>query len=64
MSMISEQINYLREFDCFGTVKQAMLEAADTIESLSANLMAANMERLETCYNENNTIYSIRKRPK
>ena len=40
--MISEQVKYLREFDCFGTVKQAMLEAADTIEALSAKLAAAN----------------------
>lgn len=51
MSMISEQVNYLRNFDCFGTVKQAMNEAADTIEALSAKLAAANMERLERYYN-------------
>lgn len=42
MSMISEQVKYLREFGCFGTVKQTMSEAADTIESLSAKLEAAN----------------------
>lgn len=40
---ISEQVKYLREFGCFGTVKQAMNEAADTIESLSAKL--ADIER-------------------
>ena len=45
MSMISEQVKYLREFDCFGTVKQTMLEAADTTEALSAKLAEANMER-------------------
>lgn len=49
MSMISEQVKYLRKFDCFGTVKQAMLEAADTIEALSAKL-AANMERSDRYY--------------
>ena len=40
---ISEQVKELREFGCFGTVKQAMLEAADTIEVLCAKL--ADMER-------------------
>ena len=50
MSTISEQVKYLREFDCFGTVKQAMLEAADTIEALSAKLQAANVERAERYY--------------
>lgn len=50
MSMISERVKYLREFDCFGTVKQAMLEAADTIEALSAKLQAANMERSDRYY--------------
>lgn len=50
MSMISEQVKYLRKFDCFGTVKQAMLEAADTIEALSAKLQAANMERSDRYY--------------
>lgn len=50
MSMISEQVKYLREFDCFGTVKQAMLEAADTIKALSAKLAAANMERSDRYY--------------
>lgn len=44
---ISEQVKYLRNFDCFGTVKQTMIEAADTIEALSAKL--ANMERSEDC---------------
>lgn len=43
MSMISEQVKELREFDCFGTVKQTMLEAADTTEALSAKLAAENM---------------------
>ena len=50
MSMISEQIKELREFDCFGTVKQTMLEAADTIEALSAKLAEANMERSDRYY--------------
>lgn len=50
MSMISEQVKYLREFDCFGTVKQAMLEAADAIEALSTKLAAANMERSDRYY--------------
>lgn len=55
MSMISEQVKYLREFDCFGTVKQAMLEAADTIEALSAKLAVANMERSDRyCGGETN----------
>ena len=45
MSMISEQVNYLRNFDCFGTVKQAMLEAADTIEFLSAKSQAVNVRQ-------------------
>lgn len=40
---ISEQVKELREFGCFGTVKQAMLEAADTIEALCAKL--EDMER-------------------
>lgn len=47
---ISEQVKYLRELDCFGTVKQAMLEAADAIEALSAKLKAANMERSDRYY--------------
>ena len=42
---ISKQVKYLREFDCFGTVKQAMLEAADTIESLSAKMADMNGQR-------------------
>lgn len=44
---ISEQVKYLREFGCccFGTVRQVILEAADTIESLSAKLEASNMEQ-------------------
>ena len=49
MSMISEQVKYLREFGCccFGTVRQAILQAADTIEALSAKL--ADMERSADC---------------
>lgn len=47
MSMVSEQVKYLRNFDCFGTVKQAMNEAADTIEALSAKLVAANMSHTQ-----------------
>lgn len=49
---ISKQVKYLREFGCccFGTVRQAILEAADTIEYLSAKLQAENMDRsLEYC---------------
>lgn len=49
MSMISEQVKYLRKFDCFGTVKQAMLEAADTIEALSAKLQAENFGGWISC---------------
>lgn len=50
MSMISEQVKYLREFDCFGTVKQTMLEAADTTEALSAKLEEASVERSDRYY--------------
>lgn len=50
MSII-EQVKYLREFGCccFGTVRQAILEASDTIESLSKKLQVANMERSADC---------------
>ncbi len=50
MNMISKQVKYLREFDCFGAVKQTMLEAADTTEALSANLAEANTERSDRYY--------------
>lgn len=64
MSMISEQVNKLRySADIFNTVGSAwelnhaeakklqtmLREAADTIESLSAKLQAANMERSSDC---------------
>ncbi|MCI8800358.1 MAG: DUF551 domain-containing protein [Lachnospiraceae bacterium] len=64
MSMISEQVNELRyKADIYNTVGsvwelnraeakrlQAMLrQAADTIESLSAKLQAANMEQTKDC---------------
>lgn len=52
MSMISEQVKKLRKLSkyslldewCFAVVVSALNEAADTIESLSAKLQAANME--------------------
>lgn len=47
---ISEQVKYLREFDCFVAVKQTMLEVADTTEALSAKLAEANMERPDRYY--------------
>ncbi len=49
MSMISEQVKDLREYaQCKAfpqPTRQIFLEAADTIEALSAKLAAANMER-------------------
>lgn len=55
MSMISEQVKELRgiakEFDLDDKEELAIMlnEAADTIESLSAKLQAANMERSADC---------------
>lgn len=49
MSMISEQVKELREtaelFDKIDDGRRMLLQAAGTIESLSAKLQAANMER-------------------
>ena len=46
MSMISEQVKKIRSVAgiCTIEVKKTLLEAADTIEALSAKLQAANME--------------------
>lgn len=53
MSMISDQVNALRKLAeervNSRLVYDAMLQAADTIESLSAKLQAANMERPSDC---------------
>lgn len=58
MSMISEQINLLRDaairlqtLDLPNTAKEVK-EAADTIEELSAKLASANMERSTAYYND------------
>ncbi len=58
MSMISEQINLLRNavirlqtLDLPNTAKEVK-EAADTIEELSAKLASANMERSTAYYND------------
>lgn len=61
MSMISELVdklkNYAVEYDLppFGRevegTPELLLEAADTIEALSAKLVVANMERSEVYYN-------------
>ena len=59
MSMISEQVRELREFTedygkthvtLFGYKKNLLLQAADTIEALSAKLAAENMERSDRYY--------------
>ena len=59
MSMISEQVRELREFaedygkthvTLFDYKKNLLLQAADTIEALSAKLAAANMERSDRYY--------------
>lgn len=54
MSLISEQVKELRDVAEYGAtfdvVKKTLLEAADTIEALSAKLSAANMERSERYY--------------
>lgn len=54
MSMISEQVKKIRSVAgiCTIEVKKTLLEAADTIESLSAKLQAANMERSEIYYGD------------
>lgn len=55
MSMISEQVKELREtaelFDEIDDGRRMLLQAANTIETLSAKVTAANMERPERCYN-------------
>lgn len=61
MSMISEQVRELRECveECdnplydmkMKQIAKLMYQAASTIESLSAKLQAANMERSEIYYN-------------
>lgn len=52
MSMISEQAKKIRSVAgiCAIEVKKTLLEAADTIEALSAKLAAANMERSDGYY--------------
>lgn len=59
MSMISEQVKELRELSRkikrIGTAEElksckVIIEAADTIEALSAKLAAANMERSDRHY--------------
>jgi len=61
MSMINEQTNKLREISHslelfpihdFSETSTVIREAADTIESLSAKLAAANMEQSEAYYND------------
>lgn len=55
MSMISEQINTLKELAELQNIpyhKRIIKRAADTIESLSAKLAASNMERSEAYYND------------
>lgn len=59
MSMISELVKELREFEDLTNPKlyspkitqKLLLQAADTIESLSEKLQAANMEKSERYYN-------------
>lgn len=57
MSMISEQVKHLRNIYQYGTTyeetKKAIEQAADTIETLSAKLAAANMERSDRYYGGN-----------
>lgn len=54
MSMISEQVKELREtaelFDEIDDGRRMLLQAADTIEALSAKLVAENMKRSERYY--------------
>lgn len=58
MSMLSEQVKHLRELSntakanvySFEELSQSLKEAADTIESLSAKLTAANIERSDRYY--------------
>lgn len=54
MSMISEQVKELREtaelFDKIDDGRRMLLQAADTIEALSAKLAAANRERSDRHY--------------
>lgn len=48
MSMVSEQVKKIRSVAgiCTIEVKKTLLEAADTIEALSAKLQAENMENV------------------
>lgn len=65
MSMISEQVKELREvateYDLDDKVEISDLfnQAADTIESLSEKLQAANMERTKKYYNGEKSEYDI-----
>ncbi len=64
MSMLSEQVKELREMSIrqrnnakvsgkvFFEIENALSEAADTIEALSAKLQAANMDRSSAYYGE------------
>lgn len=65
MSMISEQVKHLKEVSnttranvySFEALSQSIRQAADTIESLTAKLQAADMERpVGRCINENTYI--------
>lgn len=52
MSLISEQVKKIRSVAGICTIeaKKTLLEAADTIETLSAKLSAANMEQSDRYY--------------
>lgn len=54
MSLISKQIEELRAYaaDRKGELAKMVSDAADTIESLSEKLSAANMERSSQYYND------------
>lgn len=55
MSMISEQIKIIREVaqkNSGSLVGELLIDAADTIEDLSAKLANANMERSTAYYND------------
>lgn len=54
MDMISEQVKKIRSVAgiCTIEVKKTLLEAANTIEALSAKLKAVNMDRSSTYYGE------------
>ena len=61
---ISEQVKELREtaelFDEIDDGRRMLLQAADTIEALSAKLTAANMEQVEDYYEKNRIEYETK----